>query len=137
MKRHTLIIAMVAFSTIHGGLCGNRSQRILQDPSKVALYTPHPEYPLEARARHFTGNGKFLLRIRVRTGLVSHIEIVQSTGHAILDQAVVHALKQWRFKPGALPPAKVQNAKFTEPWAADDSLIWIPVHFTIEGASIG
>jgi hypothetical protein len=63
--------------------------------------------------------------------------MLQSTGHAILDQAVVHALKQWRFTPGALPPAKVQNAKHTEPWAAYDSLILIKMNFTIEGVSVG
>jgi TonB family protein len=136
MKRYILTIAMVVLSTTHGGLCGDRSQHDLQNPLKVALYTPLPEYPLAARERHFTGNGKFLMRIHVRTGLVADIRMLQSTGHAILDQAVVHALKQWRFKPNALTPAKLQNPKHTEPWAGDDSLILIPSRFTFEGAAV-
>lgn len=76
------------------------------------------------------------MRVHVRTGLVVDIKMVQSTGDAILDQAVVHALKQWRFKPNALPPARVQNPEHTEPWAGDDSLISIPAHFTVEGVAV-
>ena len=136
MKQYFRIIAAVIVSMSHQGLCDDRSQDGVQNPLNAAIYTPRPEYPLAARERRFTGSGKFLMRIRVRTGLVSDIKMTQSTGHAILDQAVVHALKQWRFQPGALPPAKVQNVKHTEPWAADDSLISIHMDFTVEGATL-
>jgi outer membrane biosynthesis protein TonB len=59
--------------------------------------------------------------------------MVKSTGYRILDDAAFRSLRQFRFKPGALPPAKVENPKHTEPWAAEDSLIYFPVNFTIDG----
>jgi TonB family protein len=89
-----------------------------------------PEYPLEARQRHATGAGIFVLRVQVKSGRVKEVEVARSTGHAILDAAAVKALKKWRFKPGAplglikdiLPDRK-------DPFAAEDSLIKAPVSF--------
>jgi TonB family protein len=63
------------------------------------LYAPRPEYSYEARSKHLEGRGSYIMHVR-RDGSVSRVEVVRSTGHMILDHAVVRALRQWRFKPG-------------------------------------
>jgi TonB family protein len=91
-----------------------------------------PEYPLEARQRHATGAGIFVLRVQIKSGRVKEVEVARSTGHAILDAAAVKALRRWRFNPGAplrlikdiLPDRK-------DPFATQDSLIKVPVRFVM------
>jgi TonB family protein len=67
--------------------------------SEFVLYAPRPEYSYEARSRHLEGRGSYIMHVR-RDGSVSRVEVVRSTGHVVLDDAVVSALRQWRFKPG-------------------------------------
>jgi TonB family protein len=33
-------------------------------------------------------------------GTVRRVEVIRSTGYRVLDQAVIRALIQWRFRPG-------------------------------------
>ncbi len=64
--------------------------------SGVAIYAPYPKYPAAARESHWTGRGILACKLRP-DGTVSSVEVLQSTGHAILDQAAIAALRQWRF----------------------------------------
>jgi TonB family protein len=57
------------------------------------MSAPRPKYPLEARKHHWVGVGWFLMRVDEPTGAVTSVEILQSTGHKILDRAAVDALK--------------------------------------------
>jgi protein TonB len=70
---------------------------------------PKPEYPMAARRGHF--EGRLLLRIDVtESGSVSAVAVAASTGHPILDQAGLDAIKGWRFNPatrGGKPVAGV------------------------------
>jgi protein TonB len=70
---------------------------------------PKPEYPLAARRGHF--EGRLLLRIDVtESGSVSAVAVAASTGHPVLDQAGLDAIKGWRFNPatrGGKPVAGV------------------------------
>ena len=60
---------------------------------------PTPKYPLAARREHLTGAGLFFLEIDTISGAVTHVNVSKSTGHTILDEAAVSALRQWRFAP--------------------------------------
>jgi len=82
--------------------------------SGVAVYAPYPDYPVAARRRHWTGRGIFRCKLRP-DGTVSSVEILQSTGHVILDQAAISALRQWRFK------------------VHGGDLVRIPIRFTMSG----
>jgi len=73
---------------------------------RVAIYAPPPEYPLGARARHWTGVGLFLCNLRP-DGTVSSVKVLQSTRHDILDQAGIAAFREWRFKPGGSNVVKI------------------------------
>lgn len=61
-------------------------------------HNPKPEYPSIARSRGWTG--KVLLKVRVSAdGLSESVEVEQSSGHDILDENAIKAVKQWRFIP--------------------------------------
>ena len=83
---------------------------------------PKPYYSEFTAAHHFKGSGLFILRIRVNTGRVVEVRVVQSTRHPALDAAAVRALNDWRFKPDCLKPTRGTN----------DALLTIPVTFDIK-----
>jgi TonB family protein len=64
-----------------------------------ALYTPRPQLPQIAYTKHLRGDGYFTLHVRP-DGTVSHVDVTQSTGHKVLDDATVAAFIKWRFEPG-------------------------------------
>ena len=82
-----------------------------------AVYAPYPDYPRSARAAHLTGHGVFLLRLKA-DGSVESVEVVQSTGHAILDRSCVATYGRWRFHAG---------------FAQRHNKVKIPVTFTMTG----
>ena len=53
-------------------------------PGTKPINKPRPMYPLEARQQHLEGT--MLLDLDVRQGSVADVKVVQSTGHALLDQ---------------------------------------------------
>jgi periplasmic protein TonB len=62
------------------------------------LHNPSPEYPEMAIFLGYQGNA--IVRIKVSAkGLSEGVDILRSSGHKILDEAVAKALKKWRFMP--------------------------------------
>src|SRR5438094_186672 len=67
------------------------------------VYNPAPRYPYEARMLRSgptTGAGKFRITFDPN-GQVKNVQAIESTGQAVLDQAAVKALQQWKAEPGA------------------------------------
>jgi protein TonB len=61
-------------------------------------HNPKPDYPAVARSRGW--QGKVLLRVKVSAeGLSDDVSVEQSSGHDILDESAVEAVKKWRFIP--------------------------------------
>lgn len=81
-------------------------------------YSPYPDYPYEARARHMTGWGLYLLTFKP-DGAVESVQVLQSTGYAILDSAVQIAFIRWH----AIPNSPFLQAK-------------VPVTFTMSRRAI-
>jgi len=77
---------------------GWETKSITLDNANIPRH-PTPKYPLAARKEHLTGAGSFFLEIDTISGAVTHVTVSKSTGHTILDQAAVAALRQWRFAP--------------------------------------
>lgn len=94
-------------------------------------YGPHPQYPLEARRLRLSGSGVFILRIQISSGRVKEVTVSHSTGWAILDAAAINTLRQWRLKPGVAPPIKVILPHRVDPFAAEDSLVKVPINFEL------
>jgi TonB family protein len=70
-------------------------------PNAVLLKMVKPERSREAERRGLTGSGHFLMKVDVKTGLVTSVTVVKSTGHRELDDSAIEALRQWRFQHGS------------------------------------
>jgi TonB family protein len=68
---------------------------------KLILERPTPEYPIDARRNRMEGTGVFKLLTNQKTGAVSSVRILRSTGYKILDEAAVRGLKNWRLRPAS------------------------------------
>lgn len=102
-----------------------------QEALSWVTYNPQPQYPLEARRLRLMGAGLFQMRVQIRTGLVKEVTVRRSTGWAMLDAAAIRTLKLWRFRPGAPPPIKVIAPHRQDPFAAEDSLMNVPISFSM------
>lgn len=59
---------------------------------------PKPHYPSLARRRGY--EGRVLIQIALRAdGRAAHVEVKESSGHRVLDEAALAAVKDWRFLP--------------------------------------
>ena len=78
-----------------------------QAVARLMVRMPKPEYPLGARAKRIVGHGIYHLWFRPETGVITHIDILRSTGSKLLDDAALRAFRQWRAHPGAVSHMKV------------------------------
>jgi protein TonB len=79
---------------------------------------PKPEYPPQARDQGL--QGLVLLRVRVLPdGKAGEVLVERSSGHAILDQAALRAVKAWLFVPAT------RNGIAVASWAS------VPVRFSL------
>jgi len=73
----------------------------------VAVSTPIPEYPYQARRAHITRSGVCLMTVDTASGNVTSAVMDQSTGNGILDKVTTDAFRKWRFKPGTVSQIRV------------------------------
>jgi TonB family protein len=73
----------------------------------VAVRTPMPQYPYEAKRAHITGSGVCVMTVNAAAGNVTGTVMEQSTGNGILDKATTEAFQKWRFKPGMVSQVRV------------------------------
>lgn len=72
------------------------SSSVETPPSEIS--NPPPEYPELARRRGYEGS--LLLDFEVRAdGTCGEVRVLESSGHDVLDEAAVRAVRQWRFRP--------------------------------------
>ncbi|HSH38184.1 MAG TPA: energy transducer TonB [Chthoniobacterales bacterium] len=69
------------------------------DIGKVFSRLLLPEFPYEARRNSWSGRGTFRAHVSAE-GKVTRVEVVKSTGHGALDDAVLRAVRHWRAHPG-------------------------------------
>lgn len=85
------------------------------------LKNPAPAYPEAARRRGYEGTVVLTARID-KTGFVLLVGIEQSSGHSLLDEAALKAVKRWQFCPGMLGNIPVE------------STVRVPVKFDLKDA---
>lgn len=83
------------------------------------LSNPAPPYPWEARRKGWEGT-TFLKVAVSKTGTPTNIQIEQTSGHAILDEAAQKVVWKWHFAPATLGNVPVE------------STVRIPVRFALE-----
>jgi TonB family protein len=59
-----------------------------------------PDHPYGDRSLHHQGKGLFQITLDTKTGAVTEIAVVKSTGFSSLDSAAIASLRHWRWKPG-------------------------------------
>jgi TonB family protein len=59
-----------------------------------------PNYPDRDRILRHKGEGLFQLMLDPKTGSVTKVTVIKSTGFPTLDASAVTSLYQWRWKPG-------------------------------------
>lgn len=79
----------------------------LAEIEAFAVSHPHPDYPLEARRLRLAGRGIVAGIVDRKTGRLKSVKMAQSTGHVILDEAVLRAFRQWKFRPGTIGQFRV------------------------------
>ena len=68
-------------------------------PVVIPARSPDPEYPARALKRRLSGS--VLCRITVAAdGRVTRVAVEKSSGHALLDDAALAGIRDWRFRPG-------------------------------------
>ncbi|CAL1241177.1 energy transducer TonB [Candidatus Methylocalor cossyra] len=83
-------------------------------------HNPKPEYPAVARQRHW--EGRVVLRVKVLAdGRCGHVEVHQSSGHEVLDESALEAVRNWRFIPAKRAGQPVES------W------VNVPINFNLEG----
>src|SRR6266516_1251857 len=96
----------------------NKAQAMSMSKAKaLAINSPRPGYPYEARSKRITGSGVCVATVDPGSGNVTGASMKQSTGSPILDNSALSAFRQWRFRPGTV------------------SQVNIPITFTMTGAS--
>jgi TonB family protein len=73
----------------------------------VAVSTPMPQYPYQARRANITGSGVCILTVDTTTGNVTNAVMEQSTSDGILDKVTTDTFRKWRFKPGTVSQVRV------------------------------
>jgi TonB family protein len=102
-------VAAIRKLIVLAGAASSVSLALAQNPPSTAqaIMAPRPEYPPAARLQHLTGSGVAVLQVDPRSGQVISAQILESTGHKILDDAALKAFRQWRFKPGTTSEVQV------------------------------
>jgi len=83
------------------------------------LHNPKPDYP--SAARRFGFQGTVVLRVLIGVeGSPTEIRVEKSSGHNILDEAALTAVKQWQFEPAREGDSRVAG------W------VDVPIQFRLE-----
>lgn len=72
---------------------------------KNLVHIVPPQFPHKLGRSRIGGTGVFRMTIDSKTGKVTDVAVVKSTGQDALDREARIALRQWRFKPGKLTTA--------------------------------
>lgn len=79
---------------------------------------PKPEYPAIAKSRDW--QGKVMLRVQVSAeGLSDSVQVEKSSGHDLLDECAVDAVKRWRFIPAKRGETSVASS------------VLVPINFSL------
>ena len=77
----------------------------------VAISTPQPEYPADARRNEITGNVEVEFVVN-RDGSVSEVRVVKSNPRGTFDRGVLSTVKKWQFQPLDEPRTVRRNFNF-------------------------
>ncbi len=68
-------------------------------PKPRLVYAPAPAFPPRAAQPGLSGTGRFRLTFDAQ-GNVTNVQMIQSTGNRLFDEAAIRTLQQWKSSPG-------------------------------------
>ncbi len=78
------------------------------EPDYAARYLHNPPPPYPWQARRMGIEGRVVLQVEIlQNGNAGRIEIRQSSGHELLDQAAIKTVGGWRFDPARIAGAPI------------------------------
>ncbi|MDX1498233.1 MAG: TonB family protein [Salinisphaeraceae bacterium] len=92
-------------------------QPVYQPVNVQAAYlnNPQPAYPRIAARRGW--EGKLMLSLDLdKNGNPTRVEVIESSGHRVLDKAAQAAIKRWRFQPATKDGKAVPAQNVKVPW---------------------
>ena len=110
-------VAIACFVSLAFGLVADAQSVTPKVALPQPIYSPRPVYRPEWAKQGLTGNGVVLVTIDPKTGTVSGVRMLQSTGSSALDGAALQAYSQWRFKPGSVSQVKIPISFASRPGA--------------------
>lgn len=100
----------------------NTKQGANIDAIPLINFNKPPDYPREARRKGW--EGRVVLSVLIsREGRVVSLNVIESSGHGILDQASLIAVRQWLFEPAQLFGNPIEKR------------LEVPVRFRLENKS--
>ena len=102
LKIKLLFTICFVFGLALASPCRAWQTEIPADMKGICLYMPDPDYPPQIYHRGIAGRGIFRINIDLKTGRVSEVKVIKSTGYQILNELAAKAFLQWRFKPGTI-----------------------------------
>lgn len=98
------------------------AEPVVTPPDLRAAYLANPRPPYPLAARRLGLEGRVLLRAQIlENGRCGRIMVSQSSGHALLDDAALQAVRGWRFVPA------------TRAGEAVAAWVEIPISFRLDG----
>jgi len=86
------------------------------------LHNPRPDYPVQAKRMGW--EGRVLLRVEVlANGNVGEVSIAKSSGHDLLDEAALDAVRRWKFVPAKKDGTAVHSS------------VNVPINFNLKMSS--
>lgn len=82
----------------HDGKDYPRGQHLPWLDDITLAYSPH--YPYGDRVQHNHGRGIYRITLDLKTGSVTNVTVLESTGVSSLDGCALSAFRRWRWKPG-------------------------------------
>jgi protein TonB len=104
----------------------NRPKPIMTSSAQVKVeakpdYIQNPPPPYPDLAKQMRQEGIVMLSVDVnKEGEPVNIEIIQSSGYRLLDQAALKAVRHWKFQPGRIGDLAV------------DSKVTVPIRFQLQ-----
>lgn len=115
MKLLSLINLLLAPILLASPTKGAVPQEAVADWKTFVIKHPWPQYPFFAQEFRYSGEGRFRFEIDPETAGVNSITVLKSTGHKVLDDAAIVALRRWQFRPhvarAAIIPVAFERGK--------------------------